>query len=149
MTRCHETEVEHRAHNPKVAGSNPAPATIRAPVLKDRAVVVFGSCQTLVKRTDRNLSWWSWIGFVSRGQLAELRSRAWRSRYLVSAWLSEVYERDSIREQRFIIRFSMAKAEDSRFSSGVCAGSPLLPEVRQPLFLSSRMSLRSTPLRER
>ncbi len=27
MTRYHETEVKHRAHNPKVAGSNPAPAT--------------------------------------------------------------------------------------------------------------------------
>ena len=32
MTRCHETEVEHRAHNPKVAGSNPAPATTRKPM---------------------------------------------------------------------------------------------------------------------
>ena len=29
MTRCHQTEVEHRSHNPKVAGSNPAPATKR------------------------------------------------------------------------------------------------------------------------
>ena len=32
MTGCHETEVEHRAHNPKVAGSNPAPATKRPQV---------------------------------------------------------------------------------------------------------------------
>ena len=42
----------------------------------------------------------------------------------MSAWLSEVDERDSIREQRFIIRFSIAKAEDSRFISGV-SGDPI------------------------
>lgn len=37
----------------------------------------------------------------------------------MSARSSEVDERDSIREQTFIIRFSTAKAEDSRFCSGV------------------------------
>ena len=37
----------------------------------------------------------------------------------MSARSSEVDERDSIREQTLIIRFSTAKAEDSRFCSGV------------------------------
>ena len=38
--------VARRAHNPKVAGSNPAPATKQGPVQQDRAAVVFGSASS-------------------------------------------------------------------------------------------------------
>ena len=73
MTLCHETEVEHRAHNPKVVGSNPTPAT-KNPQVNDLGVrclvwaqsVVPNGCQTSESR----------IGFVSPSSLANALFRS-------------------------------------------------------------------------